>query len=66
MDNLLEFINVTEKYFKLRVNPTLPYQSAYFLKHSSFYRSSYTDVVTYFLIVIVIVIILFDLDVQLF
>jgi hypothetical protein len=64
MDNLLEFINVTEKYFKLRVNPTLPYQSAYFLKHSSFYRSSYTDVVTYFLIVIVII--LFDLDVQLF
>jgi hypothetical protein len=62
MDNLLEFINVTEKYFKLWVNPTVPHQAAYFLKHSSFYRSSFTDVDTYFLILTI----LFDLDVQLF
>jgi hypothetical protein len=54
MDNLFEFINVTEKYFKLRVNPTVPHQSAYFLKHSSFYRFSCNNVDTYFLILTIL------------
>ncbi|MFT5900798.1 MAG: triacylglycerol lipase [Glaciecola sp.] len=40
VQNMKDFMIVNEKHFKLRGNITVLHQAAYFLKHSSFYRSA--------------------------
>jgi triacylglycerol lipase len=40
VQNMQDFMIVNEKHFKLRGNITVLHQAAYFLKHSSFYRSA--------------------------
>lgn len=44
--NMKDFMIVPEKHFRLRNNPTVIQQAAYFLKHASFYRSDPVDLGT--------------------